>query len=472
MKKTYSFALLAAVVCCNSLFAQTISLVKDINPAGHSFPYSLVKLDNLVYFIANDGVHGEELWKTNGKERKTELAFDFNPGSAGCNPQFIYEYKNALYFAANNGSSGMQLWKSDGTLQGTVQLTNAANSTTNPSGDFSITGYKGNVYFSFNDGVHGNELWITDGTMQGTHIVKDFTQGIAETSPVNFFVFKDKLFFIGEAPIDTRALYITDGTEQGTMEFFNCNEEGCRYPTVLDDQLFFVSDDSIFSHPNNELYISDGTIEGTHLFLEINPNFIGVTGEMVAAGNKLFFSGDNGEKGSELWVSDGTIAGTKMVKDLRKGAKGSSPDNITPYGGKVVFGAYLKNALGVFFISDGTEQGTILLDTLIPSLATTEISYAIMDGKLYFSGYKSSATGYELCVTDGTPDGTGLFADINNGIFSSSPSSFLHYHNGFLFSANDDVLKTELFKLEPAVQDVFFSKNELLQLAWKSFSHL
>jgi ELWxxDGT repeat protein len=58
------------------------SLVKDINPgAGHSFPDSLVNVNGTLFFGANDGARGRELWKSNGTSADTVFIADLFPGA-------------------------------------------------------------------------------------------------------------------------------------------------------------------------------------------------------------------------------------------------------------------------------------------------------------------------------------------------------------------------------------------------------
>jgi hypothetical protein len=49
-----------------SAFASGASLVADINPVSNSDPSGFTKLGDYVYFSADDGTHGRELWRSNG----------------------------------------------------------------------------------------------------------------------------------------------------------------------------------------------------------------------------------------------------------------------------------------------------------------------------------------------------------------------------------------------------------------------
>lgn len=71
--------------------------------------------------------------------------------------------------------------------------------------------------------------------------------------------------------------------------------------------------------------------------------------------------------GRELWRTDGTAKGTLLLRDLRKGAAGSTFDNSAPAGKYFYFTTPSgeQNAYGYWFSydnlwrTDGTAKGTI-----------------------------------------------------------------------------------------------------------------
>ncbi|MBK6995108.1 MAG: hypothetical protein IPH31_09325 [Lewinellaceae bacterium] len=121
--RTVSTTLFTLLFCSLALFvaAQNPVLLRNINTAeGSSTPNGLVKANNLVYFNADDGIHGRELWKSDGTQAGTEMVKDIASGEEDSTPENFCDVNGTVFFTATTPQSGTELWKTDGTPAGTV----------------------------------------------------------------------------------------------------------------------------------------------------------------------------------------------------------------------------------------------------------------------------------------------------------------------------------------------------------------
>ena len=330
--------------------------VKDINPGAESalplFPAFAV-LNEALYFAARDEAAGFELWKTDGTDAGTVRVMDINPGTNSSFQPFAFgliAFNGALYFSAQDGVSGFELWKSDGTEAGTVRVKdinlNLGGGSSSPAG---FTVFNGALYFWAGDGVLGVELWKTDGTEAGTVCVKDINPGAGSSTNISpgFTVFNNALYFSADDGVLGVELWKSDGTEAGTVLVKDINPGvAASAPfgfTILNGTLYFVANDGV---SGAELWKSDGTEAGTARVRDIRP---GVNSSIVSLGGPppgltvfngaLYFAAHDGVSGAELWKSDGTGAGTVRVKDINPGALdlmdpfagNSFPSGLTPF---------------------------------------------------------------------------------------------------------------------------------------------
>ena len=63
-------------------------LVKDISPGSHELRSlsSLTNVNGTLFFAADDGTNGTELWKSDGTAAGTVLVKDINPGGGRLDP--------------------------------------------------------------------------------------------------------------------------------------------------------------------------------------------------------------------------------------------------------------------------------------------------------------------------------------------------------------------------------------------------
>ncbi|MFN0016519.1 MAG: ELWxxDGT repeat protein [Saprospiraceae bacterium] len=199
---------------------------KDINPgpsgSDDSYNYTMVAGADVFYFWANDGVAGKELWKSDGTEAGTVMVKDINPGTGGGAPTYPFDeylwFGNRLLFVANDGVHGDELWITDGTEAGTKLVRDIYPG----SSPVEIVFYgvlQGKAIIRANDGTSGRELWSTDGTEAGTTLLKDILPGSGGSLELSYDAgaFQNYLFFTADDGVDGRELWITDGTAAGTV---------------------------------------------------------------------------------------------------------------------------------------------------------------------------------------------------------------------------------------------------------------
>ena len=372
------------------------ALVKDIFPgpgSSNAMPAAvssplLVNSGGILFFPADDGVNGRELWRSDGTEAGTYMIKDITAASGGADPRFLVDVGGTLFFAAQD-SNGIELWHSDGTSDGTGLIKDIGNGFSSDPRD--LTSVRGTHCFFVAGNDFGRELWRSDGTAVGTFMVEDiypFTSS-SVVSPLLLIDVGGILFFQGNDGNGYRP-WRSDGTPAGTYEItehvFPTSPQLYSTIAAFNGIFYFSATDDTNSY-GLELWRSDGTEIGTYLVKDINPGTRGsnIQDPFVANG-VLYFRADDGVSGSELWRTDGTDAGTFQVKDIQPGTNsGSTPQFFTNVSGTLFFVA--QDAFGIeIWSTDGTQAGTLRVSDILPgSSHANPMSLAALGGTLVFS---------------------------------------------------------------------------------------
>ncbi|MDA8745963.1 Ig-like domain-containing protein [Rubripirellula amarantea] len=414
--------------------------VADIAPGLlRSSPESLVNVDGTLFFTANDGTSGLELWKSDGTELGTTRVDDIEVGTSSSFPRELTNVDGTLVFTAYQSTHGRELWKSDGTTAGTERIADIAPGS---GGAFptSLTNVGGTVYFQANDFINGAELWKSDGTAAGTVLVKDIRTGTSGSNLNSITNVGGTVFFQATDGVTGAELWSSDGTDAGTTivsDIFAGSSSSYAYRlTNVGGTLFFAARDGA---NGTELWKSDGTSAGTTLVNDINSGANGSNpNHITGIGTTLYFSADNGGSGVEPWTSDGTSVGTSLLKDIRVGSAGSNPYGLTDVSGDLFFAANDGAAGNELWKTDGTAAGTNLVLDLQPGPYGAFPYYLTnVSGTLFFTTGSGPNTG-EIWSSDGTSAGTSLVADIYPGGYTGSYPYYLTNVNGTLFFTADD----------------------------------
>ncbi len=394
--------------------------VSDPSGKFSSTPDRFVAAGTSMYFVANDGSHGDELWVSDGSVGGTHrlgLTFD-NPVSVDWKATAV-PWGDSLYLFATHATSGRELLKITGTTVTVVKEINVGSSSTRFSGLalVNLDLYGERLLFGADDGVHGCELWISDGSESGTTMVKDIVpSGLDHSYPMHITGFGGKAFFWARNPANDNEIWVTDGTGSGTSQLKDTNPTGWGDPrdfTLVGEELFFTADDGVHGR---ELWATDGTPDGTRMVTDIRlgepPS---LPEEMTALGDVLLFTAFDDDVDDELWSSDGTPEGTTRVKNIHPDSS-SAPMRLTGANGLVFFKAWDATHRYQLWVTDGTTAGTIMVAPVNPSFG----EMIAVGGKLFFKALDSS-NDLELWVlplddivtAPETPDGA---SEANTGI--------------------------------------------------------
>lgn len=372
-------------------------MVKDINVGSASglsdlFSFSpSTAQSSVLYFAANDGTHGVELWRSDGTSGGTSLVKDIRSGSSDSFETFYTFFtplNSGILFIANDGSHGYEPWFSDGSEGGT-QLTSDINSGSSNSLSFLSSLWTRNsiCYFQANDGSHGVELWKSDGTTLGTTLVKDINVGGGNSNPDRISqLYHGYSYFQANNGSQGSELWRTDGTASGTTligDFLpGANGSAPSVLGIVNDQLIINMSNYYYQDPdtfeelaNYELWRSDGTEVGTTLISDIHPTDSALPSILNGILNDhIYVPATDGTHGIELWSywvdaptptptstpsATSTPTPTPTVSSVCTTEKPKAPDlfQVSRSGGNAtVHFTPLSDSMSSYQLSYGTEE--------------------------------------------------------------------------------------------------------------------
>ncbi|MEM9290537.1 MAG: ELWxxDGT repeat protein [Acidobacteriota bacterium] len=331
-------------------------------------------------------------------------------------------------FAAHDPALGVEPWCSDGSLDGTVSLGDLAPGLASPPfggsdsavplssrpDAFVVAGdhlyFRTAPYLEDGDQLVPSALWRSDGTAAGTQRVWS-SAGVGQQGPILpirdglgrelLMTLGEDVYFLAE-DLQPALWRLRGGVTPELVAPLGA--PGAQIQTVASAEfrgrlVFFLEEDfgaSLWS-------VDDGPAaagEGARLlstFERINSPRDGLDPQLVAVGNDLYFSADEGDgAGLELWRTDGTVFGTRRVTDLAPGVSDAYPQRFAAIGSRLFFSA-TDGVHGVEpWVTDGTVEGTRLLADLEPGPAGSFPAEPTRLGDdLLFSAW-TSTTGREL----------------------------------------------------------------------------
>lgn len=461
-------------------------LVADIRVGPDSSePRDHTIVGNLLYFTADDGVHGRELWVTDGTANGTQMVTDLVPGAGeptfGSTASFLGE----LYFACDLGS-GRHLYATDSTTGGVRLVVDVTNGTGDSQVDDLQTAPNGQrLVFEANDGVSGLEPWTTTGFQTTTSRLADLSPGADSTFLLlNGAVTLGNHIYYGASDSSNQPLICrTDGVTNEVVRTFPSTQfqRPVRVLFAFQNEVYFWATGA---GVGQEVFRTDGTTSGTALWQDLSPGSASTViwdAGVARDGSAFFLNADfdlvtfdgtsvvtvpglsafefggvgdvvicrleqNQATGDEPYriYPDGTV---ELLADFEPGEAGSFPRQFTAIGNSVLILADSPTFGGELYVTDGTAQGTGLHTDIEPRVQTGRLrlrTVASVGDRAFFGGNEASV-GNELWITDGSVGGTQVLKDINPGVADSTPRNMVALGQDVLFEADDGVHGNELW---------------------------
>lgn len=334
---THGLELWAMYANANAPFRLTDIMPGTKNSLYYGFN-TIAVLNNIVYYAANDSVHGTELWfyYPGGG---TGMIKDIRDGVPGSFPNYLLPYNNRLYFSAID-AYGNELWMHEPASGKTERLTDI-NTDSLSSYIREPIAFNGKIYFQASTQASGSELYVYDPADGSTQMVADIRPGNIGSSPAKFHIMDNKLYFVANDATAGYELFVYDGISAPSLltDLATGLNPGIYQTAALEDlngMLYFSGYDS--SSNGFQLFRYDPATNSASLVHKINPSTSAYINYITRHGNELFFSANDGTNGVELWKYDGTNT-PSMIADIYPGSTGSILANIKSCGVNLYFTA-------------------------------------------------------------------------------------------------------------------------------------
>ncbi|MBD3723955.1 MAG: T9SS type A sorting domain-containing protein, partial [Flavobacteriaceae bacterium] len=302
--------------------------VKVFDPVGFVFGNDFTEFNGKWYFTGrNTDAMNPELYVTDGTEAGTNLFAEINPNTsntlaAGSNPRHFQVYDGYLYFAADNGTIGEELYRTDGI---TVELVadifpnnlNPAFGKSSSPNSFYI--FNNDLYFVANtydaglNQILGRELFRYN-TTEGLVFIKDIFPGNLNGSLTYernyFFELNNELYFAacdGSNGTNVYEIYKTDGTNSGTVKVVDYSALGNTSfsPSLIHNKQYAIINNRMyFNHGSQQIWVTDGTNSGTQQLTNTGlPNvpISNLNFKPVILNNSIYFGAKSASNDVELW---------------------------------------------------------------------------------------------------------------------------------------------------------------------------
>ncbi|MBD2344302.1 DUF4347 domain-containing protein [Anabaena subtropica] len=428
-------------------------LVKDINPGLASSSISNpLNVDGTLYFTANDGIYGNQLWRVDNTTGDAVRITDINSGSGSSFLNELTNVNGTLYFRANDGISGYELWRIDNTTGKAVRVTDI-NSGSWFSSPNNWTNVNGTLYFTASHNTNGNELWRIDNTTGNAVQVADINPGFDSSFPNNLINVDGTLYFRANDGSNRADLWRIDNTtgnpvliEGASNADFLTNVNGILYFTVYESNIY-------------RLYRIDNTtgnaVEVAGIDARLENPFIS---NLRNFNNTLYFRVTDDTTSDEWYRIDNTTGNAVQLTAMNLGSGYSNPYILDDVNGTVYFYIYNNTNGAEFWRIDDTTGSAVRVTGSYPGsmFSNPGNSLTNIDGILYFTASDNNH-GYELWRIDNVTGNAVRVTDINPGSGNSFPHNLVHVNGKLYFTADDGINGQELWAL--SISDILANRT-------------
>ncbi len=216
----------------------------DLTPVGTSFPLIAGRIGSQMLFVVSGGVHGSEMWATDGTAGGTRLLVDIYPGARNGAGHLFTRLDDTIYFAAEEPGSARTIWQTKGTSASTRRTIDLTRSTPLSRVDH-LFAHAGKIYVFMTTSPPGRELIAVD--LQTLQITTLMTGALDELGNPTALGSRRVLFTVRNLTQST--LWETDGTVAGTRALTPPTLDVPAVPAQLhvrqDGTVLFTADDGL-----------------------------------------------------------------------------------------------------------------------------------------------------------------------------------------------------------------------------------
>lgn len=498
----YAISFLCFFFSTNS--SAQLALEFDINKKpSASQPNNFVQVGSDIFFLADNGTFGEEVWKHDLTDGSTTQVTDIQPGAFGAGIDYLFPFQDYIYLNAQT-SSGNRLHRLD-PLTGAIERLQEGEYVKDPG---AFVNYQDTLYFTASPSSSNSKLYRFNTGTDEIELVLDLDPNINTESVGNLLVYNDVLYFTGRETLHGTELY---SLNVNTFEPTRLTDlvsgpggGGISWLTSYNGKLYFSAEDD--QGLGKELFEYDPATGTAQMVIDLypgqansNPLFLRVLGDhlyfsakvlgkqdiyqydsvndevvKIPSANpdgdseailgdiwedKIYFRAYTDDHGHELFSYDLQTKTTSIAYDLIPGTESGNVGQPFASEGVLYFSGFeaaIANEL--FYFDTNTNEGGLIKDINLTTASSEPYEFTAFDGKLYFGAFEEN-TGREVWVYDPVNGTTALLVDQYPGIYSSQPGPFVAFDNRLFVAINFDGFGNELGYYDEANEEFVMVKD-------------